>query len=205
MVFTGAASVSAVAASQSIEVLNCVDLAGSNATLSLVAKSTSLTSLTLEAYYANTTNTFGTWGSPTVTSIGTQAVTISSTESTVSWTFAGPAAATTGIQIRITSGALLATQTLTIGNVQLEKGTTATSFDWRPYGTELQLCQRYYSAAVGLSVNANTYTALQWIVPMRATPSCTATLGTISPQSSTGGYLYHTVTTSFNYTASIEL
>ena len=95
--------------------------------------------------------------------------------------------------------------TFYITGVQLEKGSTATSFDWRPYGTELQLCQRYYSAAVGLSVNANTYTALQWIVPMRATPSCTATLGTISPQSSTGGYLYHTVTTSFNYTASIEL
>ena len=28
--------------------------------------------------------------------------------------------------------------------VQLEKGSTATSFDYRPYGTELALCQRYY-------------------------------------------------------------
>ena len=144
MVFTGLASNSAVAASQSIEALNCVDMAGQNVTLSLVAKSTSLTSLTLEAYYANTTNTFGTWGSPTVTSIGTQAVTISTTESTVSWTFAVPSAATTGIQIRITGGALLASQTLTIGNVQLEKGSTATSFDYRNFGTELALCQRYF-------------------------------------------------------------
>ena len=32
----------------------------------------------------------------------------------------------------------------TLGSVQLEKGSTATSFDYRPYGTELQLCQRYY-------------------------------------------------------------
>jgi hypothetical protein len=31
-----------------------------------------------------------------------------------------------------------------ISGVQLEKGSTATSFDYRPYGTELQLCQRYY-------------------------------------------------------------
>jgi hypothetical protein len=31
----------------------------------------------------------------------------------------------------------------TVGSVQLEKGSTATSFDYRPYGTELQLCQRY--------------------------------------------------------------
>lgn len=30
-----------------------------------------------------------------------------------------------------------------ITNFQLEKGATATSFDYRPYGTELQLCQRY--------------------------------------------------------------
>ena len=28
--------------------------------------------------------------------------------------------------------------------VQLEKGSTATSFDYRPYGTELALCQRYF-------------------------------------------------------------
>ena len=30
-----------------------------------------------------------------------------------------------------------------VTGVQLEKGSTATSFDYRPYGTELQLCQRY--------------------------------------------------------------
>ena len=34
--------------------------------------------------------------------------------------------------------------TLDITGVQLEKGSTATSFDYRPYGTELALCQRYY-------------------------------------------------------------
>jgi hypothetical protein len=34
--------------------------------------------------------------------------------------------------------------TFYITGVQLEKGSTATSFDYRPYGIELQLCQRYY-------------------------------------------------------------
>ena len=34
--------------------------------------------------------------------------------------------------------------TFYITGVQLEKGSTATSFDYRPYGAELQLCQRYY-------------------------------------------------------------
>lgn len=33
--------------------------------------------------------------------------------------------------------------TFYITGVQLEAGTVATSFDWRPYGTELALCQRY--------------------------------------------------------------
>ena len=36
--------------------------------------------------------------------------------------------------------------TFYITGVQLEKGSTATSFDYRPYGTELSLCQRYYES-----------------------------------------------------------
>jgi hypothetical protein len=43
------------------------------------------------------------------------------------------------VQVCNTSGA-----TFYITGVQLEKGSTATSFDYRPYGTELALCQRYY-------------------------------------------------------------
>ena len=43
-----------------------------------------------------------------------------------------------------TSGA-----TFYITGVQLEKGSTATSFDYRPYGTELALCQRYFYKLVG--------------------------------------------------------
>ena len=43
-----------------------------------------------------------------------------------------------------------------ITGVQLEKGSTATSFDYRPYGTELQLCQRYYEVAFeGLAAATN--------------------------------------------------
>ena len=50
--------------------------------------------------------------------------------------------------IYFTSGAVAVGATLNatwqITGVQLEKGTQATSFDFRPYGTELALCQRYY-------------------------------------------------------------
>ena len=41
--------------------------------------------------------------------------------------------------------------TMYITGVQLEKGSTATSFDYRPYGTELALCQRYFQVYGGQS------------------------------------------------------
>ena len=56
-----------------------------------------------------------------------------------SWGAGGAYGATGSIQLCATSGA-----TFYITGVQLEKGSTATSFDYRPYGTELALCQRYY-------------------------------------------------------------
>lgn len=56
------------------------------------------------------------------------------------WNATGSTASTTGTASVI--GTLNATWQVT--GVQLEKGSTATSFDYRPYGTELALCQRYY-------------------------------------------------------------
>jgi hypothetical protein len=43
--------------------------------------------------------------------------------------------------------------TFYITGVQLEKGSTATSFDFRPYGTELSLCQRYCTVFTNLNTN----------------------------------------------------
>ena len=40
--------------------------------------------------------------------------------------------------------------TFQVTGVQLEKGSTATSFDYRPYGTELSLCQRYYCSSFSI-------------------------------------------------------
>jgi len=41
--------------------------------------------------------------------------------------------------------------TFFITGVQLERGSTATSFDYLPYGTELALCQRYFQIVGGTS------------------------------------------------------
>ena len=55
------------------------------------------------------------------------------------WAATNYASSTGATSVVGTNGA-----TFYITGVQLEKGSTATSFDYRPYGTELQLCQRYY-------------------------------------------------------------
>jgi len=55
------------------------------------------------------------------------------------WSGSAFVSATGATSVVGTSGA-----TFYITGVQLEKGSTATSFDYRPYGTELALCQRYY-------------------------------------------------------------
>jgi len=70
------------------------------------------------------------------------------------WT-AGYIFPTGEVNILATNGA-----TLQITGLQLEKGSTATSFDYRPYGTELLLCQRYYQVAniCGLTGGVNNST-----------------------------------------------
>ena len=59
--------------------------------------------------------------------------------------------ATGQVNVVGTSGA-----TFYITGVQLEKGSTATSFDYRPYGTELALCQRYYEKSYNVDVAPGT-------------------------------------------------
>ena len=70
---------------------------------------------------------------------------------TLSWSgtaqgkIGGGSYSATGVTGSATGGTNLNVEfnTGTLSLVQLEKGSTATSFDYRPYGTELALCQRY--------------------------------------------------------------
>jgi len=61
------------------------------------------------------------------------------------WTATANVSATGATSVIGTNGA-----TFYITGVQLEKGNIATSFDVRPYGTELSLCQRYCYTTAGL-------------------------------------------------------
>ena len=105
------------------------------------------------SYTINSANTFeyktvtiagdttGTW--LTDNSIGIEldfGLGVGSTYSNTAGTWTTGGLGTTGATSVVgTNGA-----TFYITGVQLEKGSTATSFDYRPYGTELQLCQRYF-------------------------------------------------------------
>ena len=82
-------------------------------------------------YYATSLNTWGSQGSTN------QALTFSSATKVVG-----------------TSGA-----TFYITGVQLEKGTAATPFEYRNYGAELALCQRYYYKATDYS-GTSAYTGI---------------------------------------------
>ena len=177
---TGAASVTAVGVGQRIEQSNSYDMAGSTATLSVSLANTLLSTVTWTASYATTADTFGTIGTPTKTQIATGTFTVTSTVTNFSAQISIPAAATTGIEILFTVGAQTS-GTFTVGNVQLEKGSTATAFDYRPIGTELQLCQRYFQRVVALTSIGNFNDSAQcngsYAIPvtMRATPSMNTT------------------------------
>ena len=149
---TGAASVTAVGVGQRIEQLNSYDLAGSTATLSVNISNTLLTTVTWTASYATSADT---WSSKTQIATGTFTVTSSLVNYTANISI--PSAATTGIEILFTVGAQIS-GTWTIGNVQLEAGSTASPFEYRSYGTELMLCQRYFEKSYDTTVAPGTAT-----------------------------------------------
>jgi hypothetical protein len=67
------------------------------------------------------------------------------------WGAANYGGATGAVSVVGTNGA-----TFYVTGVQLEKGSTATSFDYRPYGTELVLCQRYFETLTSVG-GSSTY------------------------------------------------
>jgi hypothetical protein len=108
-------------------------------------------------------------------------------------TYSGTAGAWAGTEYASATGAtsVVGTNgaTFYITGVQLEKGSTATSFDYRPYGTELQLAQRYYFRLVseasfgrfGIANNLSTTIAtaiIPYPVTMRVIPSALEQSGT---------------------------
>ena len=111
-------------------------------------------------------------------------------------TFSGTAGAWAGANLVSATGAtsVVGTNgaTFYITGVQLEKGSTATSFDYRPYSAELAMCQRYYeksypyatvagSSGAGSTIvfvyqngNGRTGCSVYFKVSKRASPTVTS-------------------------------
>jgi len=180
--FTGAASNTGTLFGQRIESFNTYDLISTTVTGSVTLKSSSITSVTWTAYYANSSDTFS-----SKTSIATGTLTINSTATRYSFSFDAGANAGNGIAIEFTTGALTATNTIHYENAQLEIGTSATPFERRLYNQELANCQRYYYLhasnnqliGVGYNYSASIATAIcHFPITMRTTPVLSATSGT---------------------------
>jgi hypothetical protein len=100
------------------------------------------------------------------------------------WAAAGYYGATGQVNLVSTNAA-----TWYITGVQLERGSTPTPFEWRPYGKELMLCQRYYQKVTtgvtdrGIAVgyyylSTQMFSQIPFQVNMRAAPTLDVNSGT---------------------------
>jgi hypothetical protein len=91
------------------------------------------------------------------------------------WVAANTTSSTGSVNLCATNGA-----TWYITGVQLEKGSNASPFEFRPYGTELALCQRYCATCGGLwNLPSGSYLTIKLPTVMR---------GSISIASNTTAY-----------------
>ena len=109
-----------------------------------------------------------------------------------SWGSSNFVQSTGSVSVVGTSGA-----TFYVTGVQLEKGSTATAFDYRPYGTELSLCQRYYEKSYDQTIvpgavsNLGMFTSIRGngiagtSTTFKATKRTTPTMTGYSPVSGT--------------------
>ena len=180
---------------QIIENANCFDAIGGNVTVSFQAKVSATTNLdnvkcAIVAWSGTadtvTSDIISAWGAegtnPTLIANATYENTpanlnVTTSFATYSVTANVDTASTSNIILFIWSDVTTTSlgEFLYITNVQLEKGSTATSFDYRPIGTELALCQRYFQIVrngIMLGNSAATIVVNSMLSPsMRATPS----------------------------------
>jgi hypothetical protein len=108
------------------------------------------------------------------------------------WAAGEKYSATGAVQVVATSGA-----TFYITGCQLEVGASATGFEYRQYGTELNLCQRYYQAlsyadqasvSIGTAdAGSGTQAPIYFLQTMRTAP--TVTLPAVGKTSGTQAFL----------------
>lgn len=173
---TGAAGNTNVSIGQRIEAANIRELAGSTVAVSFwVYQTTGSAKQVGATIYAPTAT--DNWTSQTT--IGTfstlvQHATWTRVEGTIPLTSAIQYGASLGIEFL----GLLASQQLAVTQVQVEPGTVATTFEQRPIGLELALCQRYYESRNILTSTTSANIAQgSWAAYKRVVPTITLSIG----------------------------
>jgi len=158
-------------------------LAGQTATISFYAKGTG----TLPGIYL--TQTFGSGGSAQV--VYTLATNVALNANWTKYTYTVNVGSISGKTIGTNHYVGLTfmvpintTYTFDLAQVQVEQGSVATPFERRSYGQELSLCQRYYQARTGMTIQTYASTSfyaaqdIGFAVPMRVAPNVILTNGT---------------------------
>jgi hypothetical protein len=184
--FAQATNTAVIIAQQAIETANAIAYAGKNVTLSAYVAASASTTLVIDVEYSTSVDNAvgGSWTATTLVS-GTASATVATTASftRISGVYSIPSTAKS-LKVRVYSLSLTAGTSCYISGVQMELGSTATTFS-RAGGTiqgELAACQRYYWRSVADTTRPvfNGSTAASTViiyvpvinpVPMRVLPS----------------------------------
>ena len=164
--FTGAASTTAIYLLQRLESRDTNRLKGKTVTFSCEISNSLLTSVIWEVFRPTTSDdVHGTIASPTQTLVASGTFTVSSTLTRYSATFALPDLASRGLEVRLCVGAQTS-GTWVVSRLQLEEGSTATSFNCDDYQSELEKCLRYYYSEIARFVQSGIYAGGTVVFPV---------------------------------------
>jgi len=188
--FSNAASSTAYPGiAQRIESVNIADCASQAITVSFYVKQTSGTASALNINLAYPTAVDNYASSTTIVETNVVA-TMPSSWTRYSYTYTLPANATNGVSVTLFIPNASVTATFLITGVQLEAGTTASPFEYRQYGTELALCQRYYevvNATLGAYVDNGAVDNVRFYIAFKVTKRANPTVTSGSGGSESGG------------------
>ena len=199
---------------QGVETLSCQGIAGTQVTLSFLARKGADMSddLSYTIFYGQ-----GTDESPVgMTSMTNSSSTSALTTSFVKYTKTVTVPANTSqITVGFTydpTGTAGANDWFEIAECQLERGSVATDFEHRSYAQELDLCYRYFvsgMAAIGSAYNGDGGNVVQGVylnfpTIMRASPTITFPTNHGTSNVTDADYTYHVSSTGFSYRVNIS-
>jgi hypothetical protein len=170
---TGASGNTLTGFSQRIEAVNIYDCASQTITVSFTVSGSASGSVSVRFLYPTATNNYTSTTEP----VAGTTVNFTTTPTQYSVTRTLDSNANKGVWVYLDFGAVGAGVTRTLEFFQLEKGSTATSFDYRPFGTELALCQRYYQKLTAMILSGyatsgvSIYGVITFSVELRTSPT----------------------------------